>query len=93
MPAAGSFGSLARNALSGPGLAQVDAAVARTVRIGERFSCELRAAVYNATGRVNYRNPENMLPDAGFGYLAVPIVQAHATRAGRDGELSLRILF
>jgi hypothetical protein len=93
MPAAGTYGSLERNALRGPGLAQMDATLSRTVRVGERASLEVRAAVYNVAGRANYRNPTNVLPHAGFGYLASPIVQAGSDRAGRDGEMSVRFAF
>jgi hypothetical protein len=93
MPATGLYGNLPRNALNGPGLAQLDAAVVRSVQLAERVTCELRAAVYNVAGRLNYRNPANVLPHAGFGYLGTPILQAGSTRAARDGEVGLRVVF
>ncbi|HET8547622.1 MAG TPA: TonB-dependent receptor, partial [Bryobacteraceae bacterium] len=93
MPAPGAYGNLPRNALRGPGFAQIDVSIARTLHITERIALELRGAVYNLAGRVNYRNPTNVLPHAGFGYLADPIVQAGALTTGRDGELSVRFAF
>ena len=86
-------GTLARNVLRGPGLARLDVALARSVRLTERLRLQFRAAVYDLTGRIDYRNPTNVLPHAGFGYLATPIVQAGAVRAGRDAEAELRLVF
>jgi hypothetical protein len=92
-PLPGNYGTLARNVLRGPGLARLDVALARSVRLTERLRLQFRAAVYDLTGRIDYRNPTNVLPHAGFGYLATPIVQAGAVRAGRDAEAELRLVF
>ena len=56
-PAAGTFGNLARNALFGPGFADVDIAVVKNTPITERVKTQLRADVFNVFNRANLPIP------------------------------------
>src|SRR5436853_3905601 len=47
-PGLGANGNLGRNTFRGPGFAQVDLALSKTFKIGERISATLRGDMYNA---------------------------------------------
>ncbi len=64
IPAPGMYGNLARNALHGPSLAQLDLTVAKRFRLGERSSVEFRSEFYNLFNRANFANPPATLPNA-----------------------------
>jgi hypothetical protein len=62
MPPFGSFGSAGRNALTGPGYANVNLAVLKYVRLAGDARLQLRLEAFNLFNRANYD-----LPDAFFG--------------------------
>jgi hypothetical protein len=53
----GVFGNLGRNTLTGPGFFNVDASIARTFRVRERYSLEFRAEGFSATNTPQFANP------------------------------------
>lgn len=57
IPAPFTFGSSARNALFGPGLAAWDAAVFKNTQITERLRASFRAEFFNTLNRTNFGNP------------------------------------
>ena len=63
-PAPGSYGNLARNALHGPSLVQLDATVHRDFRVGEKMKLEFRAEIYNIFNKANFLSPPSVLPSA-----------------------------
>lgn len=65
IPAPGEFGNLKRDALRGPGFAQVDLVVAKRFGLGPSgANVELRGEVFNALNRTNYDLPPATLPNA-----------------------------
>ena len=56
-PASGTFGNLARNALFGPGYADVDLAVVKNTPITERVRTQLRFEMFNLFNRTNLPIP------------------------------------
>lgn len=64
MPAPGTYGNLARNALKGPGLAQLDLTLHKRIPITESTNIEFRSEVYNVFNRANFANPPASLPNA-----------------------------
>jgi hypothetical protein len=66
-PAPGQNGNLGRNTFRGPGFAQVDLALTKNFKIGERISATLRGDAYNAFNRVNLTNPTLDLNNVNFG--------------------------
>jgi len=52
------FGNTGRNILRGPGTVNLDATLARTFRVSERWSTELRAESYNLTNTPSFNNPD-----------------------------------
>ncbi len=69
-PAPGTWGDLARNALSGPTFRQVDMIVAKRFRIREKMNFEFRTEVFNVFNQANFANPSttlnNALPNLAF---------------------------
>jgi hypothetical protein len=61
VPAAGTFGNLARNALAGPALAQLDLTLSKRFFFTERANVEFRAEAYNILNHPNFANPPSRL--------------------------------
>ncbi|HKE27073.1 MAG TPA: carboxypeptidase regulatory-like domain-containing protein [Bryobacteraceae bacterium] len=57
IPAPGSYGDLGRDALRGPGFAQLDLTMSKNFRFGERARMELRGDFYNLPNHPNWANP------------------------------------
>jgi hypothetical protein len=66
-PAAGSFGSVARNSFFGPHAFNMDASLTKQIRINERFNAQFRAELFNAFNHVNLGQPNGTVdsPTAG----------------------------
>jgi len=64
IPAPGRYGNLARNALHGPALAQLDLTLQKRFRMNERFNLEFRSEIYNLLNHANFANPPAMLANA-----------------------------
>jgi hypothetical protein len=56
-PACAAFGNVARNALFGPALFNVDMSLAKSFSITERFKAQVRAEAFNAFNHVNLGQP------------------------------------
>jgi hypothetical protein len=54
---AAGFGTLGRNAVSGPGFQDVDFTLAKNTRLNERFRLELRVDVFDVFNHANFTNP------------------------------------
>jgi hypothetical protein len=57
LQAPGTLGNLARNTLTGPGLVNFDASLAKTFKITEKFSAQFRAEAFNMFNRANFAMP------------------------------------
>ena len=67
-PADGTFGTMRRNQLFGPGFSDVDLSLFKTTAITERLRLQLRAEVFNVFNRNNFAPPNSTL-GGGFGQL------------------------
>jgi hypothetical protein len=67
MPPFGTFGTSGRNTLRGPASANLNLAVVKHLRYGQRGQLDLRAEVFNATNRVNYDLPDSFFGSPTFG--------------------------
>jgi hypothetical protein len=59
----GDFGNLGRNVLRGPSQKRFDLSLAKTTKIVENVSLELRWEVFNLLNNVNFATPNNDLQD------------------------------
>jgi hypothetical protein len=57
LPTAGTYGSVGRNVLTGPGLATVDVSLFKNTRIAEQANLQFRAEAFNVLNRVNLGIP------------------------------------
>jgi hypothetical protein len=57
MPQPGTYGNLARNALRGPGISQLDLTISKKFPVKESMNFELRAECYNILNSPVYQVP------------------------------------
>jgi hypothetical protein len=84
----GTEGNIGRNAVFGPGLAEGDVSVFKTLHLNERVSSELRAEVFNVTNTPQFQNPDSYTSDGNFGH-----VTATRQYSNRQMQMAVRILF
>ena len=60
-PATGAFGNLGRNAIFGPGFANVDFSIAKTTKLTESLSLQVRWEIFNIFNRTNFALPNGTL--------------------------------
>src|SRR5579862_9557894 len=60
-PAAGTYGNVSRDALNGPGLAEVDFSAAKNTRITERTQLQFRAEFFNVLNHTNFLTPNEVV--------------------------------
>ena len=89
-PAAGTFGSLGRNILSGPGFFGIDASIFRRFKVTERFTAEFRAEAINFTNTPKFNNPAGDITSPNFG--RVTGVNG-APNGPREVQLGLKVSF
>ena len=83
IPAPFTFGSSARNALFGPGVAAWDAAVFKNTQITERLRASFRTEFFNVLNRANFGNPGNSLSvPANVGRIASTITDPRTIQFG-----------
>ena len=66
---AGTFGDLGRDALTGPGSIQFDAAFSRRFHLKERWSLDFRADFFNIMNHGNWSNPVTSNTSSTFGQI------------------------
>lgn len=64
---AGQFGNLGRNTVRGPGIADLDASLLKTVTLAERLRLQFRAECFNVANHANFGLPENDISSPNFG--------------------------
>ncbi len=67
LPALGTYGTVGRNTLIGPGLITFDSAIFKQFKFAERRELEFRWETFNATNRPNFGNPIASTTNASFG--------------------------
>jgi hypothetical protein len=80
-PAPGTFGTLPRNYLYGPGYGSVDFSVVKNTRITERISTQFRIEMFNLFNRKNYAPPS-----AGCGVVNNPYSLSQSDRVCSAGS-------
>lgn len=66
LPAAGSYGSIERNSLYGPGFASVDLSIFKNFKFRERYSLQFRSEIFNILNRLNLGNPGSSISGGGL---------------------------
>ena len=86
MPAAGTNGTLVRNAYRGPGYADVSLSLSKRFAITTRVNTEVRVDAFNAFNRVNLADPTMDMSSTNFGRVTSQL-------APRAFQLGLRLRF
>jgi hypothetical protein len=91
LPAEGTFGTMGRNQLYGPGFGDVDFSVLKNFRINERLKLQFRTEIYNLFNRLNLAAPNTFIfagPNAqnGFGQSTDTIGDAFGAPGIGPGE-------
>ena len=60
-PAAGTYGNVSRDALTGPGLSEVDFSATRNVHFTERLGLQFRAEFFNVLNHTNLTTPNEVV--------------------------------
>jgi hypothetical protein len=66
-PALGTFGTVGRNTLTGPGLANFDAGLFKDFPLQESRKFQIRWEVFNGLNHPNFQNPNSTLSSTNFG--------------------------
>ncbi len=78
-PADGTFGNIHRNALTGPGFANVNLSIAKEFPLHEAIALEIRGDMFDVFNHINWSNPDANVGYNGSGALPCP---AGAPNAG-----------
>lgn len=85
------FGTAPRNQVIGPGLAQLDLSLNRTIRLGERYSLYARVDVFNIFNHPNFDPPVRFFDSQNFSSLFS--ANAFGSRPPRQIQLALKFQF
>jgi hypothetical protein len=89
---AGRFGTCGVGILQGPGMADVDAGLAKTFNVGERVHARFEATFTNLPNHTNYAPPAlNIGSPSSFGVLQSALPQGEG--GNRTGQMALRFDF
>jgi hypothetical protein len=86
-PPAYTFGDVGRNSVYGPPLRTLDFALARSFRMTEKASFQLRGEAFNALNTVNLGTPNRYVNEPQFGTITM------AMTPGREIQVSARVSF
>lgn len=82
----GQFGNFGRNALIGPGLADVDLGIFKIFPVTERFRLQFRAESFNLFNHPNFNAPVSSLKSPAFGKI-------QSASDAREFQLALKLIF
>ena len=80
------FGTLGRNALRSPGLAQLDLSINKNFRFNERITAQFRSEFFNILNHTNFGLPNTTATDAAFGTI-------RTIYPPRQIQFALKVLF
>ena len=101
-PYPGTFGNVGRDSLTGPGLAELDLALAKNTTIHERLRAQFRAEYFNALNHANFTTPNPVVFSSGPSPKAPTAEVAPSATAGvvsatsttsRQIQFGMKILF
>jgi Carboxypeptidase regulatory-like domain len=84
------FGTTGRDILRGPGLFELDASLARTFAIRERFKLQFRADAFSMTNTPNFGNPGTNVSNARFVNGAVQSYNGYDIISSATGQRQIR---
>jgi hypothetical protein len=92
LPAAGTYGNLARGTFTGPGLADVDFSLFKNTSLTERTNLQFRAEFFNLFNRVNFGPPNTTVFASGAVSASAGLITTLATNP-RQIQFGLKLIF
>jgi hypothetical protein len=86
LPSAGTFGTLGKGTISGPGVFNWDMGFFKNIPVNERWRLQLRGEFFNTFNRVNLGNPTTSVSSGGFGSI-------RGAGDPKIGQLALKVFF
>jgi Carboxypeptidase regulatory-like domain len=87
------FGNLGRNAVIGPGFNNIDLAVAKNIRFGDRFETRFRAEVFDLFNHANFGQPGNVVGTPSFGRITNTRFPTGETGSSRQIQFVVKLIF
>jgi hypothetical protein len=87
------FGNLRRNSVIGPGFANLDLSIARTIRMTARVRALLQADVFNVLNHANWGQPGRIVGSPNFGVITNTRFPPGDSGSSRQVQLGVKILF
>jgi hypothetical protein len=89
------YGTAPRNGFRGPDQVNLDLAIAKHFKIGERFEVELRGDAFNVLNHAQFANPDTVVTDPTFGQISNTIrdPSANGLSSGRIIQIAAHLRF
>jgi hypothetical protein len=93
-PAANTLGNESRNALTAPGFQNIDFALLKNDRFGERFSTQLRLEAFNFFNHPNFNAPSFVLYNASGNVLSnAGVITSTVSNVGRQIQFGMKLMW
>jgi len=89
---AGTWGNVGRSSFIGPGLADVDLSLFKTVRLRERISAQFRGEVFNVANHANFAAPNTTVFSSGTISPSAGLISSTVTTS-RQIQFGLKLIF
>ena len=93
LPQTGFYGNLGRNTLIGPGLANVDCALNKRIRVGERLAAQFRGELFNVVNHPNFAIPSQRTVFSANGPVGSAGRITSTATASRQLQLGIKLSF
>jgi hypothetical protein len=87
------FGNLGRNAVIGPGFANLDFSLVKNTKISERFNVQFRADAFDVLNQTNFGQPGTTVGTAQFGLINSTRFPTGDAGSSRQLQLALKLRF
>jgi hypothetical protein len=87
------FGNAGRNIIEGPGLQDIDFSVAKSTRIKEGISVQLRAEAFNLLNHPNFAQPNRTQNSGDFGRITATRTTRGDLGSSRQLQLGIKLIF
>jgi len=92
LPAAGTFGNVARGSFAGPGLVGVDTSLVKKFRVAEGYSMQFRAEAFNVANHANFGAPNPVVFSGSAISPSAGVITLTSTTS-RQIQFALKLLF
>lgn len=92
-PAAGTYGNVSRDSLTGPGLSQLDVSASKTTHVTEQVGLQLRAEFFNVLNHTNLLTPNEVVYSSATAISPTAGVITATSTTSRQIQFGAKLLF